>query len=997
MAVQLDQLNLNEIYDVIPDAVLFVDEDGTIIQVNKPAGVIFGYEVEALMGESIETLIPQLFRDKHRYLREQFIDNPRRRLMGRGMEIWAKRKDGTIFSADIMLSPITLEDIGRAVCCVVRDITERKQAEEKEQQYSQQLASLLEIGQELAIQLDLDALLNLIVKHAVLLLDGNSGGIYLYRPDQDLLEWVVAYGPNLAPSGSKLSINEGVSGKVWATGKGIIIDNYSEWDGRSSAFGSYNWQSIIAVPVVWGKELLGVINVLDDEIGAFTSTDKYLLEVLASLAASAIYNARLFASERNQRLLAETLVEVTLALSIQTDLETSVKEILRQTIRLVPCKTANIALIKGDLLHTNHLIHYDTRSIETLENVVHPLQALPVILNLMNSGEPLIIQDTRSNPEWVLLPGSEWIQSFLAIPIRLQDEVLGVLRLDGEKPNRFSEADAELLMPLANAAAIALSRAASMEMAHNEIHERVQAEKALLESLGLIEQAKQDWEATADSFDQIICLLDANGDIIRINRTVQLWGLGDFTRINGKSMHEVLHPNCPNQDCYFTAYWSNIWPQILAGGQDDFEVQDSILGRYLRLQLRPIVSSYRNRAFFSEGATVKSAVAIIHDITEEKRAEEAIFHTQKLESLGILAGGIAHDFNNLLASVLSENSLALLRLGQDEPARVNLGRAIQTIERAADLTRQLLAYTGKSQSKQVPLNLNSVIKENLLLLQSTIPRQVNLVTNLAVDLPQIMADSGQIQQVVMNLILNAAEAYDGLSGTVTVKTWVETVESELKTNSTSNLKPGQYVCFGVTDKGVGMDEETIDRIYDPFFTTKFTGRGLGLAAVSGIIRQHKGDIQVRSRVGYGTAFKVMLPATEAEAEPEKSELLESPVKNGCVLVIDDEMSIRVAIADFLSYFGQRILTAEDGLVGLELFKEQPDDIDLVILDLTMPAMSGRKTLVELKKIRPDIPVILLSGFSEEEALEQIGESEHVDFLQKPFRLPVLVEKLNALM
>jgi CheY-like chemotaxis protein len=341
--------------------------------------------------------------------------------------------------------------------------------------------------------------------------------------------------------------------------------------------------------------------------------------------------------------------------------------------------------------------------------------------------------------------------------------------------------------------------------------------------------------------------------------------------------------------------------------------------------------------------------------------------------------------------------LALLRLNPGEPARDNLERAVQTIERAADLTRQLLAYTGKGQSKKSPLDLNAIIRENLLLLKSTIPRQVKLITNLADALPHILADSGQIQQVVINLILNAAEAYDIQPGSVAIRTWTAMVESDEEAGSAVPLEPGQYVCLEVKDKGSGMDEETLARIYDPFFTTKFTGRGLGLAAVSGIIRHHQGDIRVESRLGHGTTFKVMLPATEEALAIEKSNLLSSPVKNGCVMVIDDELSIRIAIADFLGYFGQRIITAEDGRAGLALFKKHVDDIDLVILDLTMPLMSGRETLIELHKIRPELPVILLSGFSEEEALEQIGDSNNVDFLQKPFRLPALVKKLNEMM
>lgn len=706
---------------------------------------------------------------------------------------------------------------------------------------------------------------------------------------------------------------------------------------------------------------------------------------------------QLFNAEREQRLRAETLVEVTLALTVQTGFSAVLDEILKQTKRLVSFKTANIALIKDGTLQTAHSVGYGPQANTPFVKDVRPMNQMPLIVEMVKTGRPLVIRDVEQEPEWVMLPGSEWIRSFLAVPISLHNKVIGVLRLDSTEPNEFSERDAERLAPLANAAAIALSKAQMLEMAQQEIYERVQAEEALKESLRLIEQAKQDWEATADSFDQVIALLDGDGRLIRTNRPIQNWGLGDFTQQAGKTLHEVLHGDCPELGCYFPKYWTAKWPEILAGGQHDFEIQDSVLNRYLRIQLRPIVPNTRGQHQRADRVQVKSAVAVIHDITEQKRVEEAILHTQKLESLGILAGGIAHDFNNLLAGILSENSLALLRLPVDIPGRTNIERANQAIEKAADLTHQLLAYTGKGQFKKIQLNLNKVVRENLLLLEAMIPRSVQLVTNLAEELPWIHADTGQIQQVVMNLILNAAEAYEERSGKVVITTSIAFIEAPGKSVQTNKLKPGQYVCLTVADKGMGMDEATLERIFDPFFTTKFTGRGLGLSAVSGIVRQHEGDIQVESKVNVGTTFRVYMPVSTAEPLVETAAPLPMPDKKASILVIDDEVLIRVAVADFLSFFGQTVFTAENGIKGLKLFKEHVDEIDLVILDLTMPVMSGKETLIELHKIRPTLPVILLSGFSEEEALKQIQQSDRVDFLQKPFHLPHMLEKLNAML
>jgi len=386
------------------------------------------------------------------------------------------------------------------------------------------------------------------------------------------------------------------------------------------------------------------------------------------------------------------------------------------------------------------------------------------------------------------------------------------------------------------------------------------------------------------------------------------------------------------------------------------------------------------------------------DITGRKRTEEAMRRTQKLESLGVMAGGVAHDFNNLLTGVLSESHLAARKLPSRHEAQKHIDRIVAVAERATDLTGQLLTYSGRDRLETYPQNVNQLVTENLSLLEMSVPRSVTLQATLASDLPDVEADPGQMQQVVMNLIMNAAEAYEGQPGTVRVETSTVTVaeESGRMTLSGLPLDAGEYVCLTVQDWGAGMDQETMERIFDPFFTTKFTGRGLGLAAVQGIVRSHKGSIQVESQLGEGTTFHVLLPAAPRRAPaPPSEEDVSLAEATGKLLVVEDDAVIREALDELLSIQGFSVLLAEHGRVGLELFQEH-EDVQLVLLDLTMPVMSGTEAFREMRRLRADVPVILLSGYSEHDAMRTIEDAPLTTFVKKPFKIEELVQIIHKM-
>jgi two-component system cell cycle sensor histidine kinase/response regulator CckA len=391
---------------------------------------------------------------------------------------------------------------------------------------------------------------------------------------------------------------------------------------------------------------------------------------------------------------------------------------------------------------------------------------------------------------------------------------------------------------------------------------------------------------------------------------------------------------------------------------------------------------------------------VARNITDRKRLDEQMWHAQKLESLGVLAGGVAHDFNNLLTGILGNASLALETLSPNNPARPMLREVLTASERAAHLTRQLLAYAGKGRFVIEPVNLSGLVREISGLIQTSIAKNVQLRLDLRDDVPLIQADSSQLQQIVMNLVINGAEAIgEDANGTVLVTTGIQNVDEQylLSMLEVSELAPGRYISLEVHDSGCGMDEPTLCRIFDPFFTTKFTGRGLGLAAVQGIVQGHKGALKVYSRPGSGTTFKVLFPATEELAEPKPAPALHLRGKGELILVVDDEEIIRRTAKAMLERYGYTVVVADNGKEGVDLFSVLGDKVAAVLLDMTMPVMNGEEALRHMKMINPHIRVVLSSGYNEVEAIRRFTGKGIAGFIQKPYSSAGLAEKLGILL
>jgi len=395
------------------------------------------------------------------------------------------------------------------------------------------------------------------------------------------------------------------------------------------------------------------------------------------------------------------------------------------------------------------------------------------------------------------------------------------------------------------------------------------------------------------------------------------------------------------------------------------------------------------------------------ELVERKRAEEErqrlqaqIQHAQRLESIGILAGGIAHDFNNLLTGMMGHAGLALEHLPADSPARANIRQVELAAQRAAELTAQMLAYSGRGQFVVEVIDLSEAAREMADLLTTVISKKAHLSLELEDDVPPVEADASQIRQVVMNLITNASDSLDDTDGMITLRTGTIDADQEYLKSGVlhDDLEAGLYAYLEVADTGHGMDGELQRKIFDPFVSTKFAGRGLGLAGVLGIVRGHRGAIHLESEVGLGTTFRVLFPATEKSSaggpDDDGTAADGTGAGGGTVLVVDDEEYVRLLAKTILEKRGYEVLTAENGKEAVDLFVARGDDIRVVLLDLTMPVMNGREAFAEMRRIRPDARIIISSGYSEQDAIRHFGSEAPSSFIQKPYQPQLLAARIS---
>ncbi len=492
-------------------------------------------------------------------------------------------------------------------------------------------------------------------------------------------------------------------------------------------------------------------------------------------------------------------------------------------------------------------------------------------------------------------------------------------------------------------------------------------------------------ESTAEA----IYGIDPQGCCTFANKScVRLLGFDSAEQLMGKNMHALIHHSHVDGSAY-----DEQSSHIMRAFRNKTRVykRDEVFWR--RDGSAFPVEYWSHPIFDEQGETIGCVVTFL-DISElrdaerqRSRIEKQVQHAQRLESLGILAGGIAHDFNNILSAILGNAALAQRKVINDPiDAKQKLEKIVQSCDRAAVLCRQMLAYSGKGKFIVRALNLSASVEEITHLLEVSLEKGVVLKYALEEELPAVEADEAQIQQLIMNLVTNANEAIGKKSGVISISTGAMQADSNYLLDCYGdNPVPGRYAYVEVNDTGCGMDAATRDKIFDPFFTTKFTGRGLGMSAVLGIVRGHKGALKLYSEPKRGSSFKFMLPVSSSVVmdqmmEPKAQDKWRG---HGLVMVVDDEQAVREAAIMMLEDIGFITISAENGLQALELYRQRGPEIVGVLMDLTMPKMGGEECFRELRRINPDIKVVLTSGYNEQDAIQHFAGKRLAAFIQKP--------------
>jgi nitrogen-specific signal transduction histidine kinase/ActR/RegA family two-component response regulator len=404
-------------------------------------------------------------------------------------------------------------------------------------------------------------------------------------------------------------------------------------------------------------------------------------------------------------------------------------------------------------------------------------------------------------------------------------------------------------------------------------------------------------------------------------------------------------------------------------------------------------------------AGVDAEIVMVHDVTEKIRAEQeklALEHqltqSQKMEAIGTLTGGIAHDFNNILTAIIGYTTMMQLELDEEHPLQRKVGEILRASERAASLTRSLLAYSRRQAGNPAPTGLNAIINNIDILLQRLIPENIELRSQLAPEELSIMADSGQIEQVIMNLVVNARDAMPE-GGVLSLSTESMALDREFVAKHGYG-RPGSYALLAVADSGVGMDEKTRDRIFEPFFTTKAPGKGtgLGLAMVYGIVKQHAGFINCYSEPGHGTVFRIYLPLIDAPAEMETAQA-DQELRGGdeTILLVEDDAVIREMVGELLEEFGYRVIKAVDGEDAVQTFRGAAAEVQLVILDVIMPKRNGKEAYDEISRIRPGVKALFMSGYTADIITDSLIKGDPRHFVSKPISISELLGKVRDLL
>ncbi|MEO8167281.1 MAG: ATP-binding protein [bacterium] len=556
------------------------------------------------------------------------------------------------------------------------------------------------------------------------------------------------------------------------------------------------------------------------------------------------------------------------------------------------------------------------------------------------------------------------IQFWASLPLRSNDAQLGVLVVAGEEFDMFSAKQAELMEAFGSQISVALNNA---------------------KLFGLLKQSEQLYFDLFENSPDMYLSISRDHTITGCNTTgARMLGFSK-EEIVGRKLQSLF---VPDQQ----ATLQEILIRMFYEGKGVKDLEEQVM----RKDSKPLYVNVNSSLVFDEKGLPVLARIVARDISDRKNMEAAILHAQKIDSIGNLAGGIAHDFNNILAAILGSASI----MRRHMPEKHELAKYVEIIEgaarRASSLTRQLLTFARKNENVILPVELHSLIDETLLLFERSVSKEITVEKFFTPDDVSVSGDEGQIQQALLNVLLNARDAMPN-GGKVTITT--RTMLADAHTISQfSSVKPGKFTSVMIADTGVGMDERMKSRVFEPWFTTKEFGTGLGLSVVYGVVQSHGGFINLDSEVGRGTSFTMYLPGSDAKAKAEARRRRQRlPRGTEHILIIDDEVSVCEIAKDMLANLGYTITFVHDGKAGTELYRTRRGSIDLVMMNMNMPLMGGRETFRQLKNINPNLPILIVTGHGRAVVEESEWSSEISGYLQKPFQLEDLATKVRTVL
>jgi len=588
-----------------------------------------------------------------------------------------------------------------------------------------------------------------------------------------------------------------------------------------------------------------------------------------------------------------------------------------------------------------------------------------------HTGQSILVPDALNDPRFY--SGVDQTTGFstreiICAPLKAQDQTIGVIEILNKREGKLTMNDVRLLESVAAQAASALENARLHEATQRELSERIKAERALRES-------KTRLQTFVDVTPDLIYLKDRDLSYLLVNHAFADFWQRSSDEIIGRTDKDFM----PEQ---MAQTYRNSELQVMSD-QRGAVIEEVRGGRTYEIRHTPVVD---------EAGVTTGVAGLIRDITERKRLQEQLIRKQKEESILTLATGIVHDFNNALVGIVGNIDILRVDLPSDPEIERTLSAMEVSSQRMVDLTGQLLAYAGGGPNRPQQVSLNPIVGTSLEMFQ--LPPDISLVQALASDLWTVKADPNQIKQVLLSLLTNAQEAMAERGGTLNIET--RNVVREVGEGPGDEGPAGEYVAITVRDTGTGMDSQVKRHLFEPFYSTKFLGRGLGLAAAQGIIRDHDGLIEIDSTPGQGTTVRVLLPRFPAAVytpHTEGNHQADAQV----ILVVEDEPVVRSMIRRALQVDGFGVVLADDGVQALSLYQERAGQFDAVLLDLGLPGADGKSVLHELRTRAPDLPILVTSGYTLTAAARDIQETEHTQFLQKPFSLEELRDGISQLL